>query len=116
MKGYITLVKRGSIERVEISSICYIQQQQRKLEILTAKRERYRVYGQVRDYEDCLDEGFVFIRKYTVVNLSHVKKMENCWITFANDECLWVGKNNFIKARRMFNDFLEKNLANADEL
>jgi len=106
----LTLITKATSEVIGITDILYVETDRRKVNIVTDK-ERYSLIidiGQLRRVLE-IKEEFLSCHKTFVINIKKVKKMRDGEIVFMNNDVRYLGKNNFIAARKRFNEFMQKN-------
>ena len=106
----LTLITKATSEVIGITDILYVETDRRKVNIVTDK-ERYSLIidiGQLRRILE-IKEEFLSCHKTFVINIKKVKKMRDGEIVFMNNDVRYLGKNNFIAARKRFNEFMQKN-------
>ena len=74
--------------------------------IIVTEFEKIHVRGKVEEFIDKLNSDFYRCHTYLVINLSKVARMGSCTVLFDNGEELTIGRNNFIKLRRVYNEYL----------
>jgi len=116
MANYLPIRTRKEIQLVKTELICYIMQEKRHVLIYTMNGERYNPVGKVNDYLEYLGEEFLSVKRYTIVNFGLIEAVEDKSIVFFNGETIWLGKNNYQKARRFFLEYIENTLAKEAKL
>lgn len=76
MERYIPVITKHYSCRVDIDDIIYIQQQQKKLAIVTDD-EIYSYYEKIENVLDYLDKRFFRVMKKLVVNLDKISMVKN---------------------------------------
>lgn len=101
MEKYIPVITKKYSCKVSVDDIVYIRQHEKKLDIVT-EEERYSYYEKMDNVVDYLDDRFYRIMKRLVVNLDKVTMVREQQIYFENGDGLYLGKDNYIKAKQRY--------------
>lgn len=101
MEGYISVITKRYSCRVKIDDIVYIQQQQKKLTIVT-DHEVYSYYERMENVVEHLDKRFFQVMKKLVVNLDKIQMVREQQIHFQNGEDIYLGKDNYVKTKQIY--------------
>ena len=78
----------------------------RKVRIVTDQDE-YEFYESFEQVCEGLDKRFYPCLKTCYINLEKVNKMENQTIFYANGECFYLGRDNYVRTRQYFSAYLK---------
>jgi len=105
MEKYIPVITKKYSCKVGIEDIVYIQQQQKKLAIVTDD-ETYSYYEKMENVLDYLDRRFFRIMKRLVVNMDKILMVKEQQIHFQNGDDIYLGKDNYVKAKQKYTAYL----------
>lgn len=105
MREYIPVCNRREVCKVYVKDILYLEQQLRKIRIVTREREHSQ-YGKVELFSEYLGDSFFQCRKGLIINLDRVVAMREQTISFENDRILTLGRDNFTAAKQRFSRHL----------
>ena len=108
MPKYISVISSSQCARIEIDQIMVVEQEGRKLHIITPDRD-YSVYQNIRDIIPSL-AGRAFYRpiKGLIINLDHVRDISGHDINFYTGQTITLGKNSIGETRKAFKQYLRK--------
>lgn len=108
MPKYISIISASLCARVEIDQIMVIEQEGRKLHIITPERD-YSVYQNIKDIIPVL-AGRAFYRpiKGLIINFDHVRDIIGHDINFYTGQSITLGKNTIAETRKAFKQYLQK--------
>lgn len=103
---YISVISSSKCGRIRIDDIEVIEQEGRKLHIITAERD-YAFYENLTDLIPAL-VGRAFYRpiKGLIINFDHIKDISGSTITFNSGQCVSMGKNSISKTRSAYKKYL----------
>ncbi len=103
---YISVISASRCARIRIEDIEVIEQEGRRLHVITADRE-YCFYESMKEVIMCL-YGRAFYRpvKGLIINFSHVKEISGNAVTFYSGHVVTMGKNSITRTRASFKKFL----------
>ncbi len=103
---YISVISASRCARIRIEDIEVIEQEGRRLHVITAGRE-YCFYESMKEVIMCL-YGRAFYRpvKGLIINFSHVKEISGNAVTFYSGHVVTMGKNSITRTRASFKKFL----------
>lgn len=104
-KIYIPITSRRTSARLELSAIIRIRRERGSL-IFTTVKGIYRMKAKFQDIEEYLDDRFFDVLAGWRINFQHVEWMAKGEIGFDDGEIFPVGRNNFLRARRAFDEWL----------
>ena len=101
MEKFVPVITKQYSRKVNIKDIVYIQQQQRRLAIVTDD-EILLCYERIENIIDNLDDRFYRVMKKLMVNMDKVLMAKDQHLTFENGMSIYLGKENFVKAKQKF--------------
>lgn len=103
---YISVISASQCARVRIDDIEAVEQEGRKLHIITASRE-YSFYENMREIIMIL-AGRPFYRpiKGLLINFDHVRDVSGNTITFHSGQIVTMGKNSITRTRAAYKRYL----------
>ncbi|MDO4395708.1 MAG: LytTR family DNA-binding domain-containing protein [Clostridia bacterium] len=104
----ISIKNQQVVANVSVDTVLFIEKDGRKLKVVTDARE-YSYYEKMSNIEHLLDNTFFLCRKGCYINLDKVVLMEDQHIVFENGNVYWLGRDNFIKTKKAFVNFLNIN-------
>lgn len=106
-RPYIAVKNRTLITKVLLDEILYIQRDGRKLDMAT-DAGIFSWYETVQRIEPVLDDRFYRSMTGCYVNLERIKTMGgDCCIQFENGAKLYLGRDNYIRTKQRFFQFLK---------
>ena len=94
--------------KVKIDDIEYIEQEGRKLAIVTAEKT-YTLYGKMESMAACLvGRSFYRPMKSLIVNFDKIDSIEGGVMFFSSGKCMSIGRNNMTKLKKAYRAFLMK--------
>lgn len=106
---FILIISGAEAARVSADDIILVEQEGRKLHIVTSCRE-YRYYEKMSNLETALDGRFYPCLKGCYVNLEHIVSMREPEIRFDNGYVFCLGRTNFIKLKQRYKLFLKNSV------
>ena len=105
---YISVVSASQCARIKIENIECIEQEGRKLHIITAEKD-YAFYENMNTVIRSL-AGRAFFRpmKGLIVNMDQIKDITGCNVNFYSGQCVAMGKNSISKMRAEYKRYLMK--------
>lgn len=107
MDKYIPVITRQYSRKINVDDIVYLEQQQRKLAIVT-KDQTYVSYQRIENVEKQLDERFYHTLKKLIVNIEQISAAENQTIVFENGIALQLGREAYIRTKQTYAAYLKK--------
>jgi DNA-binding LytR/AlgR family response regulator len=107
MDQFIPVVTKQYCRKVDLSEILYIEQWQRRLNIVTAE-ESYVCYLKIDNIREILDERFYPTLKKLVVNLEQILEIRDQNILFQNGTRLILSRESYIRTKQTFAAYLKK--------
>lgn len=104
---YIPIISGSETAKVGVSEVILIERDRRKLRIVTKERE-YFYYEKLENVETLLDSRFYPCLKGCYINFERVSHMSDQKIYFDNGYVYNVGRNNFIKTKQYYKNYLKK--------
>jgi hypothetical protein len=105
---YISVISASQCARIKIDDIEVIEQEGRRLHIITADRE-YCFYENLRELVMTLSgRAFYTPVKGLIINFDHVREIKGNSICFYSGQCVTMGKNSITKARSAYKKYLMK--------
>lgn len=105
MEKFVPVITKQYSRKVNIEDIVYIQQQQRRLAIVTDD-ETFLCYERMDNIMDNLDERFFRVMKKLTINLDKVLMVKEQHLFFENGMSVYLGKENYVKAKQKFAGYL----------
>lgn len=108
LPDYISIIGSGSCAKIRIDDIEIIEQDGRKLHVITASKD-YTFYGGLNAIADSLAErAFFRPMKSMIINLDHVKDITGAYINFNSGQCITMGRNAVNMTKRAYKRYLMK--------
>lgn len=105
---YISVISNAQCARIRINDIECIEQDGRKLHIVTAEKD-YSFYENINTLiESLADRAFYRAMKGLIINLDQIKEIQGNCITFYSGQCVTMGKNSVSKLRQEYRRFLTR--------
>ncbi|MBR2539486.1 MAG: LytTR family transcriptional regulator [Mogibacterium sp.] len=105
---YISVISASQCARVKIADIECIEQEGRKLHIITPARD-YTVYESINTIARSLvDRAFYRAMKGLILNFDQVKDITGNYINFYSGQSVTMGKNSVSKTRQAYRRYLLK--------
>ena len=103
---YISVISASQCARIRIDDIEVIEQEGRKLHVVTPERE-YSFYENMKELIPVL-AGRAFYRpiRGLVINFDHVKDITGNTICFHSGQCVTMGKNSITRTRSAYKQYL----------
>ena len=103
---YISVISASQCARIRIDDIEVIEQEGRKLHVVTPERE-YSFYENMKELVPVL-AGRAFYRpiRGLVINFDHVKDITGNTICFHSGQCVTMGKNSITRTRSAYKQYL----------
>ena len=103
---FLSVISNSSLAKIPVSSIEVIEQDGRKLCIMTAERE-YECYDKI-DNLACLLDNRNFYRpmKSLIINFARVLQISDGEITMESGTELLIGRNNYSSTKAAFKKYL----------
>ena len=106
METYIPVITKASCRKIRLSEVLYIEQQQRRLAIVTEDRT-FLCYEKIDNIEKFLDDRFFHPLKKLFVNIEKIITVENQCITFENNVIIRIRRSSFIKTKQVYCTYLK---------
>ena len=104
----ISIITAKSCARIHIDDIEYIEQDGRKLEIMTCELQ-YSVYEHIDNLAPYIkSKSFFRALKGTLINFDRVRNIEEDTIYFESGKSISMGRNNICKTRNAFKKYLRQ--------
>jgi len=107
MEKFVPVITKQYSRKVNIKDIVYIQQQQRRLAIVTDD-ETFICYERMDNIMENLDDRFFRVMKKLTINLEKVVMAKDQRLFFENGTSVYLGKENFVKTKQKFAGYLRK--------
>ena len=103
---FISVISASQCARIRIDDIEVIEQEGRKLHVITPDRE-YSFYENLKDLIPTL-AGRAFYRpiRGLIINFDHVKDITGTTICFHSGQCVTMGKNSITRTRSAYKKYL----------
>jgi len=105
VKRYFVIVTRDLSQKLELDAILYIQQDLRDVGLYT-DTGMVAFRGKVCEVVSGIGGEFVMCHRYLAVNFKRVEKMAGEVIYFDNGFELRIGRTNYYRLRKVFNEYL----------
>lgn len=105
-REYLPIIEKDISGKVKQADILYLAQDLRNVVIVRREGSSVIVRGHVGDFKDKLDENFHMCHSYLIINLERIVSMTAETIEFDNGEEKHIGRNNFYKVRKVYNNYL----------
>ena len=102
---YLIIENGKNVAKVNLKDIMYIERYLRKLRVVTAK-EVYEYYEHLEKVLPILTSNFYPCLQGCYVNFDWVNAMREQRIIFENEQCIYLGRANFVKTRQAFKKYL----------
>jgi len=106
-KERISVINSKTCAQINVSDIEMIEQIGRRVHVVTNNGESY-YYGKIRNLDTALDDSFYHALNGCIVNFKKVTKMESQLIHMESGLVYEIGRNNFIKTKQAYKDYLHK--------
>lgn len=105
---YISIISSSQCARIRINDIEMIEQEGRRLHIITAEKD-YSFYGTMNSLALSLaDRAFYRVLTGMVINFDHVRDITGISINFFSGQSVTLGRNALNKAKRAYKRYLLK--------
>ena len=106
MPEFISVISSSQCARIRIDDIEVIEQEGRKLHIITPERE-YSFYESMKALIPTL-AGRAFYRpiRGLIINFDHVKDITGNTVSFHSGQCVTMGKNSITRTRSAYKQYL----------
>lgn len=103
---YISVISASKCARIRIDDIEVIEQEGRRLHVITADRE-YSFYENIKELIMTLS-GRAFYRpvRGLIINFDHVREISGNCISFHSGQCVTMGKNSITRTRAAYKKYL----------
>ena len=103
---YISIISASQCARIRIDDIEIIEQEGRKIHIVTAERD-YAVYESINTIIMSLgNRAFYRPMKGLIINLDHVKDITGYYVNFYSGQSVTMGRNSIGKTRQAYKRYL----------
>ena len=103
----IVVIKRSSIYVISPDDIFYMEKDLRKIRIHTSAA-CIEFYGTFSDMMPWLDMRFMSCHRSYIINMDKIAIMAYNTIFFENDDCIYLGRDTYRKARKIFCEYITK--------
>lgn len=105
---FISVIGASQCARIRINDIEMIEQEGRRLHIITAEKD-YAFYGTLNSIAVALaDRAFYRIMKSMIINFDHVRDISGISINFNSGQSITLGRNALNKTRKAYKRYLMK--------
>ena len=105
---FISIISSNHCARIRISDIEMIEQDGRRVHIVTAERD-YSFYGSINSLAVSLaDRAFYRVLQGMIVNFDHVRDINGISINFTSGQSVTLGRNSISKTRKAYKRYLMK--------
>jgi DNA-binding LytR/AlgR family response regulator len=103
---FIPFVNRSETSKIYIENIMLIEQERRKIIILT-EDNKYSWYGKIGELSEYLDNRFLKCHSSYIINMDKVIRMREQTIFFENGYTIMVGRDKFVFAKQLFARYIQ---------
>lgn len=105
---FISIIGANQCARIRINDIEMIEQDGRRLHIVTAEKD-YSFYGSLNSIAVILaDRAFYRVMKSVIINFDHVRDISGISVSFNSGQSITLGRNSLNKTRRAYKRYLMK--------
>lgn len=105
---YISVISSNHCARIRINDIEMIEQEGRRIHIVTAERD-YSFYGSMNSIAISLaDRAFYRVLKGLIINFDHVRDISGISVNFLSGQSMTLGRNSISKTRSAYKRYLMK--------
>ena len=105
---FISVISSNHCARIRINDIEMIEQDGRRIHIVTAERD-YSFYGSLNSIAVSLaDRAFYRVFKSLIVNFDHVRDIRGISVNFNSGQSMTLGRNAICKTRKAYKRYLMK--------
>ncbi len=104
-KGYLPVIQKCASGKIPIDDILCVKQNLKNIKVVT-HRGTLSLKGKISDIHPYLNDDFFQCHSYLVVNLTKIVEMSNNTIFFISKRKISLGRDNFIKTRKAYNQYL----------
>ena len=105
--GYIPVITKDRYYKINIADIDLIEQTSNKLRVVTSDRNEYEFRGTIDEIAPMLvGKSFFRVMKKLVINFDNVEYVSNYTLNFRSGITYGIGRNNFLKLRRAYKNYL----------
>ena len=104
-EGFIPFVNRSETSKIYIDRIMLIEQELRKINIVTDEGQ-YSRYGKIAELSEYLDGRFLRCHNSYIINMDKVVKMREQTIFFENGFSIMMGRDKFLFAKQSFANYM----------
>lgn len=105
--GHIPVITKDRYYKINITDIDLIEQTSNKLRVVTSDRNEYEFRGTIDEIAPMLvGKSFFRVMKKLVINFDNVEYVTNYTLNFRSGITYGVGRNNFLKLRRAYKNYL----------
>jgi len=103
---FISVISANSCARIRIDDIEVIEQDGRKIHVITADRD-YTFYGAMNTLAESLNERAFFrpIRRM-IINLDHIRDISGFYINFNSGQSVAMGRNAMADTKKAYKRYL----------
>ena len=104
---YIPVITKDRYYKIKIKDIDFIEQFNNKLRVVTSDKNEYEFCGTIDEIASLLvGKSFFRVMKKLVINFDNVEYINNYTLNFHSGIAYGVGRNNFLKLRRAYKNYL----------
>jgi hypothetical protein len=105
---FISVISSNQCARVRIDDIEMIEQEGRRIHVVTAEND-YTFYESMKKIAESLaDRAFYRPMKGMIINLDHVKNIKGFYVNFYSGQSISMGKNSISRMRSAYKRYLLK--------
>lgn len=103
----LVINKKQATYALPLDDIMYMEKDLRKIRVYS-NDETIEFYGKFPDIIPFLDTRFMFCHRSYVINMDKIVIMSYNRIFLENNEHIYLGRNTYGKARKIFREYLAK--------
>jgi len=105
---FISVISSNHCARIRINDIEMIEQDGRRIHIVTAERD-FSFYGSLNSIAMSLaDRAFYRVFKSLIINFDHVRDIRGISVNFNSGQSMTLGRNAICKTRKAYKRYLMK--------
>jgi len=101
----IIVKKKKGIYVLPLESIIYMEKNLRKICLYTENGQTVEFYGRFEDVLPLLDSRFMFCHRSYIINMDAIVIMTCNQIFVRTNRCIYMGRDTFCKARKIFREY-----------
>lgn len=112
MKKFV-IRKRQGVYALQLNDILYMEKKLRKIKVYVditccPGESTIEFYGKFPEVMMQLDNRFMYCHRSYVINMDKIIIMSDNRIYMTNNQDVYMGRNTFFRAKKIFNSYLKK--------